>query len=89
MSDLWAGGDREDEKEEMLSRRGANALFIVLMCVIMSGAVALAMALVTSGLTRGLLWQWTRGWAIGTLVAVPVAFLIVPPLERFCKSLTK
>jgi len=73
----------------MLSRRGADALFIILMCIIMSGAVALAMALITSGLTHTLIWQWTRGWAIGSLVAIPVAFLVVPPLQRFCNSLVR
>jgi len=73
----------------MLSRRGANALFIVLMCVVMSGAMSLAMTIVASGLSAGLLWRWSRAWAIGFLIATPIAFLVVPPLRRFCDSLVK
>ncbi|MBL8764219.1 MAG: DUF2798 domain-containing protein [Phycisphaerae bacterium] len=74
----------------LLSRRGANVLFVLLMCVCMSASMSLAMTLLNSGLSSGFLWRWGRAFGISTLVAVPVALLIAPPLrklaEHFCRS---
>ena len=73
----------------MLSRRGSNALFLVLLCLVLSGVIALAVTISASGLTSGMTWRWTRAWAVGMLVATPTAFLLVPALRRFCDRLSR
>lgn len=73
----------------MLSRRQGGYLFIVLMCVAMSLVMSLAMTIVNRGIGEGLLRAWGRSAAIGFMVALPSALVIVPPIRRFVDRLTR
>ncbi len=73
----------------MLSRRGGNLLFVILMATTMSLVMSFAMTLVNSGFNSAFLDRWMRSFGIGLLVSVPTALLIVPVLRRFVDGLVR
>ncbi len=66
----------------MASRRRANFLFVLLMCIVMCTVMSLAMTILNRGFEPGFIRVWIRSAAIGFLVALPTALLVVPPLRR-------
>lgn len=66
----------------MASRRRANFVFILLMCIVMCTVMSLAMTILNRGFEPGFVRFWMRSAAIGFLVALPTALLVVPPLRR-------
>jgi hypothetical protein len=71
----------------VLSRKGANVVFILLMVTSMSLVMSLAMTIVNTGLSGNLVARWMRGFAIAFLVALPTAFLVVPTMRRIADAL--
>lgn len=72
-----------------LTKPQGQLLFILIMCLTMSGCMSLAMTFVRLGFTAGLIENWLKNWAIGFVVAIPIALLIVPPLRRFVDAITR
>ncbi len=70
----------------MLSRKGGNILFVVLMVLAMSLVISLAMTLLNTGVRGDLIGRWMRGFAIAFLVALPGAFIIVPLMRRLADA---
>lgn len=66
----------------MPSRRRANFVFVLLMCIVMCTVMSLAMTILNRGFEPGFVRIWIRSAAIGFLVALPTALLVVPPLRR-------
>lgn len=66
----------------MASRRRANFVFVLLMCIVMCTVMSLAMTILNRGFEPGFIRVWVRSAVIGFLVALPTALLVVPPLRR-------
>lgn len=64
-----------------------NFVFVVLMCVVMCTVMSLAMTIVNRGFEPGFVRVWMRSAAIGFLVALPTALMVVPPLRRAAERL--
>ncbi len=73
----------------MPARSRANFLFIVLMCIVMCTVMSLAMTILNFGLRDGFFRAWVRSGAIGFLVALPTALLVVPPLRRIADRIAR
>jgi hypothetical protein len=73
----------------MLSRRGANVLFVLVLSGAMAAIMSLAMTIVHSGVDASLVSRWLRSFLIAWLIAFPSALLIVPPIRRFTDSFVK
>lgn len=71
----------------MLSRRGANVLFIILMAMGMSLVMSFAMTLLHVRLDSGFVNRWMRAFLLGWLVATPTAFVVVPLVRRVTDAL--
>lgn len=73
----------------MLSRRGANVLFVFLLSGSMAAIMSLAMTIVNTGVDAHLVARWLRNFLIAWLIAFPSALLVVPPIRRFVDSFVK
>ena len=73
----------------MLSRRGANVLFVLLLSGTMAAIMSLAMTIVNTGVDARLVARWLRNFLIAWLIAFPSALLLVQPIRRFTDGLTK
>lgn len=73
----------------MLSRRGANTLFVLLLSGAMAAIMSLAMTIVNTGVDAHLIARWLRNFLLAWLIAFPTALLIVPPIRRFTDAMMK
>ena len=71
----------------MATRSRVNFVFVLLMCLVMCTVMSLAMTMVNRGFAPGFLRICLRSAAIGFLVALPTALLVVPPLRRAAERL--
>lgn len=75
-----------------LNPRQAHYLFVILMCICMSGAISLAMLFIRVGFDMslgGFISQWLKNWVIAFCVAVPVALVVVPTVRKVVASLSR
>ena len=75
-----------------LTPRQGHYLFVVLMCISMSGAISLAMLFIRVGFDLslgGFINQWLKNWVIAFCVAVPVALLVVPTVRKIVAALSR
>lgn len=75
-----------------LNPRQGHYLFVVLMCICMSGAISLAMLFLRVGFDLslgGFINQWLKNWVIAFCVAVPVALVVVPTVRKIVAALSK
>ena len=75
----------------MLTRRQGQFVFILLMCIAMSGSMSLAMSFINLGFDHSLgvfISKWLKSWVIGFVVAVPVASVVVPVVRKIVDGLT-
>ncbi len=70
----------------MLSRKGGNILFVVLMVLAMSLIMSLAMTVIDTGVRGDLIGRWMRGFVIAFLVSLPAAFIVVPLMRRLADA---
>jgi hypothetical protein len=73
----------------MLSRRGANILFVVLMAGVMSFVMSFVMTLANTRLDSGFWDRWLRAFVLGYVVALPTAMVVVPLVRRFTDRLAR
>ncbi|MDX2131233.1 MAG: DUF2798 domain-containing protein [Planctomycetota bacterium] len=66
----------------MLSRTQANIVSVALIAFTMSGVMSLAMVIVNTGLGGALVGRWMRSWVIAFIIALPVAFIVIPAIRR-------
>jgi hypothetical protein len=72
-----------------LTKPQGHVVFVLLMCLMMSGAMSLVMAFLEIGFRDRLVGMWTKNWVIGFVVAVPAAFVAVPVARWMAASITK
>lgn len=73
----------------LLTKRGSNVVFVLLMSLIMAGVMSFAMTFINAGFTSGFWAKWGRAYLVGYCVALPTAFVVVPVLRRFTDSLSR
>ncbi len=73
----------------MLAPRLRPAVFIVLLTVALAFLLSLAMTVLHHRIDAWFITRWMRGWAICSIIAIPSALLIAPPLralaDRLCR----
>jgi hypothetical protein len=75
-----------------LNPRQGHYLFVILMCICMSGAISLAMLFIRVGFTRslgGFVNEWMKNWVIAFCVALPVALVVVPLVRKIVAGLSR
>jgi hypothetical protein len=75
-----------------LNPRQGHYLFVVLMCICMSGAISLAMLFLRVGFDLslgGFINQWLKNWVIAFCVALPVALVVVPTVRKIVAALRR
>lgn len=73
----------------MLTPRQAQLAFIPLMATVMSAVMSLTITAVHYGLRPGLLGAWLGNWALAFVVALPVAWVVVPAVRSVLARLTR
>jgi hypothetical protein len=73
----------------MLSRRGSNVLFVLMLSGAMAAIMSLAMTIVNTGVDAHLVARWLRSFVIAWIIAFPSAMLLLPPIRRFADSFAK
>lgn len=75
-----------------LNPRQGHYLFVILMCICMSGTISLAMLFLNVGFDLslgGFINKWLKNWVIAFFVAVPVALVVVPTVRKIVASLSR
>ena len=73
----------------MLTPRQAQLAFIPLMATMMSAVMSFTITAVHYGFRPGLLGAWLGNWALAFVVAVPVAWVVVPAVRSLLARLTR
>lgn len=73
----------------MLTPRQAQLAFIPLMATTMSAVMSFAITAVHHGFRPGLIGAWLGNWALAFVVAVPVAWVVVPAVRNVLARLTR
>ncbi|MBY0113463.1 MAG: DUF2798 domain-containing protein [Phycisphaerales bacterium] len=73
----------------MLSRRGANIVFVLMLSGAMAAIMSLAMTIINTGVDGHLMARWLRNFVIAWMIAFPSALLLVPPIRRFADSMVR
>ncbi|GAB3359647.1 DUF2798 domain-containing protein [Lysobacter tyrosinilyticus] len=73
----------------MLTPRQAQLAFIPLMATVMSAVMSFTITAVHYGLHPGLLGAWLGNWALAFVVALPVAWVVVPTVRGVLARLTR
>ena len=73
----------------MLTPRQAQFAFIPLMASVMSAVMSFVITAVHHGPNPGLLGAWLGNWALAFVVALPVAWVVVPALRGLLARLTQ
>jgi len=71
----------------MLSRRQTDALALIMLVILVTGAAALGLVLVHTGARGDVFGRWLRDWGIASLISVPTAFLVEPVVRRVASAL--
>ncbi|MBU6414407.1 MAG: DUF2798 domain-containing protein [Planctomycetes bacterium] len=75
-----------------LNPRQGHYLFVILMCICMSGTISLAMLFLNVGFDLslgGFINKWLKNWVIAFFVAVPVALVVVPTVRKIVAALSR
>lgn len=75
-----------------LNARQGHYLFVILMCISMSGTISLAMLFIRVGFDLslgGFINQWLKNWVIAFFVALPVALVVVPVVRKIVTGLSR
>lgn len=72
----------------MLSRRQADALALIMLVILVTGAAALGLVLVHTGARGDVIGRWLRDWGIASLISVPTSFLVEPIVRRLANAFT-
>jgi hypothetical protein len=73
----------------MLTPRQAQSAFIPLMVTTMSAVMSFTITAVRFGLRPGLVEAWLDNWALAFIVALPVAWVVVPTVRGVLTRLTR
>lgn len=73
----------------MLTPRQAQLAFIPLMATLMSAVMSFTITAVHYGFRPGLLGAWLGNWALAFVVALPVAWVVVPAVRSVLARLTR
>ena len=73
----------------MLTPRQAQLAFIPLMASVMSAVMSFIITAVHHGPHPGLLGAWLANWALAFVVALPVAWVVVPAVRGLLARLTR
>ncbi|MGH7243177.1 MAG: DUF2798 domain-containing protein [Phycisphaerales bacterium] len=66
----------------MLSKRGAELLFLALLAAIIAACCAMVLSITWFGLDSRLFSRWLKATALGWLVGFPVALLFAGAVRR-------
>jgi len=75
-----------------LNPRQGHYLFVILMCICMSGTISLAMLFLNVGFDLslgGFINKWLKNWVIAFFGAVPVALVVVTPVRKIVAALSR
>lgn len=72
----------------MLTPRQAQLAFVPLMVTVMSAVMSFTITAVRFGVRPGLLVAWLNNWALAFVVALPVAWVVVPSVRALLAWLT-
>jgi Protein of unknown function (DUF2798) len=72
----------------MLTPRQAQLAFVPLMVTLMSAVMSFTITAVHYGLRPGLIDAWLGNWALAFVVALPVAWVVVPTVRGVLAWLT-
>lgn len=65
----------------MLTPAQANKLFVPIVALTMSGFMSLVMTAANLGVGDGFAGAWFRQWLLAFLVALPIAYVVVPAIR--------
>ncbi|HEV8695163.1 MAG TPA: DUF2798 domain-containing protein [Lysobacter sp.] len=73
----------------MLTPRQAQFAFVPLMVTLMSAVMSFTITSVHYGFRSGLIDAWLGNWALAFVVALPVAWVVVPTVRAVLAWLTR
>ena len=73
----------------MLTPRQAQLAFIPMMVTVMSAVMSYTITAVRYGFRPGLIDAWLGNWALAFVVALPVAWVVVPTVRAVLARLTR
>ncbi len=73
----------------MLSKRGANVVYLGLLTLVIAGVAALVLVIVQAGVDSHLPTRWGRAWAVAWIASFPTALLFAGALRRFADGLAR
>lgn len=65
----------------MLTPEQANKLFVPIVALTMSGFMSLVMTAANLGVGDGFAGLWLRQWLLAFIVALPIAYVVVPAIR--------
>lgn len=72
-----------------LSRRAAKFLFAPTVALFMSGAMSFALTVIRQGIGEDFIYKWLISFGISFIVAVPIAWFVVPRVQKFYDRITE
>ncbi|MDR1952858.1 MAG: DUF2798 domain-containing protein [Clostridiales Family XIII bacterium] len=63
--------------------------FNAILCTLFSAAMAFTMVVINVGFVSGFFGIWLKSFGVGVCVSLPVAFIVVPPLQKLTKKWIK
>jgi hypothetical protein len=65
-----------------INQKQYNIIFNVLMAILMSFFMSLFLTAVNIGLIPGFFLLWLKSFGLGTIVALPTTFVVVPLIHK-------
>ncbi len=72
-----------------LSKTQAMILFVISVSVVMSAVMTFGMISIRFGFPKDFWKMWFGDFLIGTALAIPTSFIVVPLLKKWTDSLVK
>lgn len=71
-----------------INRKYGELLFAALSSVVMSLIISFILVLVNNGFTARFWEMWLRGFVAGSLVGIPISFVVIPAVRRLVDKIT-
>lgn len=72
-----------------LNPKTANFLFAPTVVLFMSGTMSLVLTAINQGIDANFISKWLTGFGISFFVALPMAMIAIPLIQKFFDSITE
>ena len=72
-----------------LSQRTAKFLFAPTVVLFMSGTMSFVLTAINQGINADFIWKWLTGFGISFVIALPMAMLAIPQIQKFFDGITE